>query len=77
MTKSYEDVYTSGRGSYSLNLMHIGYREIAILKSKDCCHFMHKGNRDCDFYLSDDCISYYSPSKGSFVFNFKTKEIVN
>lgn len=77
MIKSYRDVYSRGLGAYSMVLKDLGEREKSILKSKDCCHFMHKMNRDCDFYLSDDCISYYSPSKGSFVLNMKTREIVN
>ncbi|MEG2707330.1 MAG: hypothetical protein RR959_08315 [Erysipelotrichaceae bacterium] len=76
--KSYDDIYVKGCGSYSTKYMPmLGNREKLILKAKDCCHFYHKGNKDCDFYLNNDCISYYSPSEGSFVYNFITKTIVN
>lgn len=54
-----------------------GTREIAVLLSDDCCNFPHKLNKDCDFYISDDCITYSSPTIGSFTINATTREIVN
>lgn len=76
--KSYEEVYSRKRGPFSQpDWVDCGIREKSILNSKMCCDFPHKFNRDCDFYLSDSCISYYCPENGSFVVCLKTRKIVN
>lgn len=76
--KTYKDVYSRKRGPFSIpSWMYVGNRERAILSSKLCSDFPHKLNKDCDFYLSDDCISYYCPENGSFVVSLKTRTIVN
>lgn len=77
--RSIKDVYSKGLGPYYIPERmkpQLGYREITILKSKDCCSFPHKFNKDCDFYCSDDCIEYYSPTEGKFTYNSKTNLIV-
>lgn len=77
--KTIQDVYSRQLGAYIVNgdlKTLISYREKSILQSKDCCHFPHKLNRDCDFYISDDCISYYSPIMGMFTYDNKLKIIV-
>ena len=76
--KSYKQVYSRKRGPFSQpSWMELGIREKVILDSKLCCDFPHKLNKDCEFYLSDDCISYYCPLNGSFVVCLKTKKVVN
>lgn len=78
--KTIQDVYSRGLGGYAINgalVELISHREKSILDSKDCCHFPHNLNRDCDFYISDSCISYYSPTMGFFTYDNKLKMIVN
>lgn len=75
---TYADIYSRGSGPYTIPPdMPCANREKDILNSADCCTFPHKLNKDCDFYISDDCISYYSPTQGSFVFDTKSRKIVN
>lgn len=78
---SLKQVYVKGHGPYYVQdgwvlSSRLGFREKEILASEDCAHFSHAGNRDTDFYLSDTCITYYSPTKGSFTIDTKTQTIV-
>lgn len=77
--KSIRDIYSTGYGPYTIPARltnQLGNRERAILKARDCASFPHKLNKDCDFYCSDDCIEYYSPTEGKFTYNSKTNLIV-
>lgn len=77
--KSIQEVYTRrNRGPWSIPIplaSIIGHRERIVLESRTCEVFPHKLNRDCDFYLSDECITYYCPINGQFTTR-NNKEIV-
>lgn len=68
--KTIQHVYTRrNRGPWSIPAplaANIGHRERAVLESRTCEAFPHRLNRDCDFYLSDDCTTYYCPEAGQF-----------
>jgi len=78
--KTINDVYvTRNRGPWNVpkSLQSvIGVRESRILNSTTCEVFPHKLNKDCDFYLSDDCTTYYCPASGMFTIQGNSK-IVN
>lgn len=74
---NYKDIYHRQLGPYTVpSDVKFGVRELVILNSRDTCSFPHHCNQDCDFYISDDCISYYSPTEGSFVLDTKSRKIV-
>lgn len=53
-----------------------GSREMNIINSRQCEAFQHKMNKDCDFYVSDNCITYYCPTNGEFVIDYVKKSII-
>lgn len=75
------DVYASrNRGPWSMPawLEKIaGVREKTITGSRQCEAFPHNLNRDTDFYLNDDCITYYCPQSGMFTVNIRIRQIVS
>lgn len=68
--KTLADIYTrQNRGPWLVPrwmLPLMGNRELAIMHSRTTDMFPHRLNRDCDFYLSDDCTTWYCPDNGSF-----------
>lgn len=76
-----QDVYTPrNRGPFSVPPWAealFGNRERAILAARDCDEFPHRSNRDTDFYINDDCITYYAPSIGmSCVVDVKHRKVI-
>ena len=82
MAKTLADIYTGrGRGPWSLpsgpTLSGVlGTRERMVLNSRTCEAFPHRLNRDCEFYLADDCTTYYCPTNGQFTIKGNS-QIVN
>ncbi len=76
--KTVKDIYSRGRGPFAVGFASgiLGARELAILESPDCSDFPHRLNRDCDFYINDHCIEYYSPSQGQFTYNWTSRLII-
>lgn len=79
LMKSIEDIYVNrDRGPWTMPtwLDEIaGDRERTILAQRDTESYPHRFNKDTDFYMGDDCITYYNPTHGSFTIRFR-QEIV-
>lgn len=79
--KTLAEVYSPrNRGPWSLPqwLQALaGERETRIMGSRQCEAFPHHLNRDCDFYVSDGCITYYCPVHGAFTVDVKNSTIIS
>lgn len=81
MSLSLQDVYRpSRRGPWSVSARLnsvLGTRERSILASRTCEAFYHNRCRDCDFYVADNCITYYCPDNGSFTLEVSSHKVIN
>lgn len=53
-----------------------GTREWGILQSRDACDFHHRSCKDCDFFVNEHCITFSSPTLGSFTWDAKARAII-
>jgi hypothetical protein len=77
--KTLQQIHSRGLGPYSIPLWLdalVGVHERGVLASRDACHYQHNLNKDCDFFVSDDCVTYYSPTAGHFTIDTKARKIV-
>lgn len=78
--KTFEDIYTGPNGPFHISVhmnQILSVENKMIMKAKDCQRIEHRKHRDSDFYYSEDCVSFYSPSAGMFTFNMATFQVIS